>query len=72
MDQIANLRQAVLALDMPRRRNRCVTEVPLATMVRQQQALRKALRKQREKFGAFKGAKDQHRVQLNTLSLIHI
>ena len=70
MDQIANLRQAVVALDMPRRRNRCVTMVPMATMVRRQQALRKALRKQQEKFGAFKGAKDQHRVQLNTYARV--
>jgi hypothetical protein len=66
MDQVANLRQAVLALDMPRRRGRCVTVVPLATMVRKQQALRKALRELQEKFCAFKGAKDQHRAQLNT------
>jgi hypothetical protein len=35
-------------------------------MVRQQQALRKALRRQQDKFGALKGAKHRHRVQLNT------
>ena len=66
VDQIANLRQAVVALDMPRRRHRCVTVVPLATMRRKEYLLRKALRREQEKFCAFKGAKDQHRVQLNT------
>jgi hypothetical protein len=65
-DQAANFRQAVLALDMPKRREPCMKIVPLGTLMRRQTRQLQALRQLRENFRKYKGTKEHHRVQLNT------